>query len=556
MTAWRWTIGLVLLGVIGLPLTVPLLDLARHPAAWRAWEDGGRLLQLASITILLVAGTLSLALPTGILGAVLLYRSDMPLRAPLRFLTIVTLFVPLPLFASAWQATLGEVQGWTAAAVWSPWARTLPAAIGIHAVAALPWVVWIVGFGLGWVERELEEDALLDAGPWRVLWRVTLPRCRAAIGAAALWVALQTSTEITVTDMMQVRTFAEEVYTQFVLPDVKPGLSNRDVLARSVAVSLPSALVSMGLVLVALLRWEQAVPALRERRALSVLVRLGRLRWLCLAAVLGIVAVSIAVPLASLIRKAGLEGSPPAWSSASLATMLGAVARENGRMLLDSVLVGLAAGLAAATLALLACWSSLESRGFRLALLLLTAAAWALPGPVVGVGLKESINASITVEEWLGVAGSGPLRVILYDGPSPVPAFAAALVRYFPYAVALLWPVVRLLPRDLIDAARVDGAGPFRQLFRVVVPLTRSAWARAVLAVAVLALGEVSAGKLVETPGGTTFALWVFTQMHYGVTQKLAALCIVLLAAVAVGGALVTTLAAPFSHDPTGERGS
>ena len=52
---------------------------------------------------------------------------------------------------------------------------------------------------------------------------MTLPRARGAVLAAAAWVALLTAHEITVTDMTQVRTFAEEVYTQFVLPDAAGG---------------------------------------------------------------------------------------------------------------------------------------------------------------------------------------------------------------------------------------------------------------------------------------------------------------------------------------------
>src|SRR5438045_3430061 len=76
---------------------------------------------------------------------------------------------------------------------WKPWAQGLPAAVWIHAVAALPWVILIVGQGLCWVETELEEDALTVAGPWRVLRAVTLPRARAALWAAAIWVALQTA---------------------------------------------------------------------------------------------------------------------------------------------------------------------------------------------------------------------------------------------------------------------------------------------------------------------------------------------------------------------------
>ena len=56
----------------------------------------------------------------------------------------------------------------------------------VHALAALPWVILIVGVGLCAVEPELEESALLDYGPGRVLLHVTLRRALGAIAAAAL----------------------------------------------------------------------------------------------------------------------------------------------------------------------------------------------------------------------------------------------------------------------------------------------------------------------------------------------------------------------------------
>src|SRR5262249_2502382 len=115
----------------------------------------------------------------------------------------------------------------------------------------------------------------------------------------------------------------------------------------------------------------------------------------------------------------------------------------------------------------------------------------------------------------------------------------AHLVRFFPCAVAVLWPVVRLTPRELREAAWAEGAGPGRELLRVVAPLTAAAQLRAVLAVAGLAPGGPSAGKRGSTPGAPSFAEAVFAQMHYGVTAGLAAQCLLLLAPVAVGALLL-----------------
>ena len=87
----------------------------------------------------------------------------------------------------------------------------------VHALAALPWVVLIAGVGFAAVEPELEESALLDFGPLRVLRVVTLRRAIGAIAAAALAVAVLTAGDMTVTDLLQVRTYAEEAYLQYSL---------------------------------------------------------------------------------------------------------------------------------------------------------------------------------------------------------------------------------------------------------------------------------------------------------------------------------------------------
>src|SRR5215469_4248506 len=98
------------------------------------------------------------------------------------------------------------------------------------------------------------------------------------------------------------------------------------------------------------------------------------------------------------------------------------------------------------------------------------------------------------------------------------------------------------MPTELADAARVDGATPLRELRGVVWPMLSAGFARAALAVAVLSLGEVSAGKLVATPGLPSYTTDIFTQMHYGVTNELAARCVLLLLLAAAGAAGVALM--------------
>jgi iron(III) transport system permease protein len=544
---WRLSLAIVLVGLIAVPLGLPLgfslLKLFQSSDAWQALNEPDRQRDAARNSAELVAGTLAIAVPLGVLAAVLLYRSDLPGRRVFRLLTILTLFVPLPLFASAWQATLG-IGGWLAAIGWlsitppsaevaaMPWTQGLPAAIWVHAMAGLPWIIWLTGQGLCWVEPELEEEALLSASPWRVLWRVTLPRSTAAIGLAALVVAIQTATEITITDVTVVRTFAEEVYLQLVI--LRP-----DILASAVVVCIPQLVIVIVLVFYAARRWERRLPSLEQVAPPLCLFRLGKARWPIFLIILNLVALFAGVPVLALVWKAGRTGSPVVWSALYTLQQLGSVAIGKGGLIAETMLLAGCTGLVAVALALPASWLSVESRPFRVLLLFMLAIALAMPGPVVGFGLKLAINHILSVEELIFPPYAGPMRFLLYDGPSMLPVLWVCVIRFFPVAVAILWPTVRMLPVELREAARVDGATPVDEFFRVVLPLTRRACLMAALAVAVLSLGELSAGKLVETPGSTTLAHVIFEQMHRGVPSDVAALCLVLLLAVAAGGALV-----------------
>ena len=61
-------------------------------------------------------------------------------------------------------------------------------------------------------------------------------------------------------------------------------------------------------------------------------------------------------------------------------------------------------------------------------------------------------------------------------------------------------------------------------------PTLRGEWIAVIGLATVYSLGEVSASRLVATPGGQSIAHDVFSRMHFGLTPDLAAQCLVLLA--------------------------
>jgi iron(III) transport system permease protein len=505
--ARRLATAALLFGALGAPLLLPLITL-RSAAAWAGWTEADRVAGLAATTAALAGLTLLFALPAGVGLGVLLSRTDLPGRGPLRALLVAAMFVPLPLFALAWQAVGGG---------WRPWTQGVVPAAFVHAMAALPWVVWLTGLGLARVEPELEEDALTMMPVAGVLWRVSLRQAAPAVGLAAVWVALQTAGEITVTDLGMVRTFAEEVYTQFVT-------DSPVALGRAVALALPMTAAAVLVVGLLLRGWAGRLAVSASARPPLVL-GLGVWRWPAFAGMFLVVALYAGVPLVSLLRQAG---GGEHWSLHRLAVEVRRAWSLNSLMVLDSLAWSAAAGVLAAGLALVGSWVALDSRAMRRLLFLLAMALWAVPGPVLGFGLKEAIDRLMDVEDvLLAWTSARPVRAVLYDLSTPLPVLWAHVARLFPYAVAVVWPAVRDVPRDLRESAWIDGAGSWGEFRRVIWPATRGAVATAAVAVTALALGELAASKLVQVPGRQTFAQELWAQMHYAATATTAALGLV-----------------------------
>jgi len=134
------------------PLLTPFAE-TLDAAAWQ-WsaDDARRLWHLSLNTLALTAGAVAGTLPFGVGLAVLLFRTSFFGRRFLHFLLAILLFVPLPVLVSSWQGFFGS-DGFLPSGFWRnaegrPWVSGLGAAIWIHSMAAVPWVVFIVGLGL------------------------------------------------------------------------------------------------------------------------------------------------------------------------------------------------------------------------------------------------------------------------------------------------------------------------------------------------------------------------------------------------------------------------
>ena len=147
--------------------------------------------------------------------------------------------------------------------------------------------------------------------------------------------------------------------------------------------------------------------------------------------------------------------------------------------------------------------------------IVITATLLAIPGPLLGLTLSKLIQAPNWT--WLN---------LLYDRSIFAPMMAQAL-RALPIVVIVLWYSLRTVPQKTLDAARLEGAGYWGQLWYVAMRQRRGAIAAAWLIALAIALGDLSASFLVLPPGFDILSRRIFEEVHYGVPGRIAGITLV-----------------------------
>jgi iron(III) transport system permease protein len=448
---------------------------------WRnVLSDLGRWRTLLLNSGLAAGAATSICLPIGALLAFLLFRTDLWGRRMGLALLFFTAALPLYVVNGAVLAIFGTTA-----------LRGSALAVGgIHALAHLPVAIVLMGISFQAVRREIEELALMEgAGPIRVFFAVTLRSALGSVLASFLWILWWLTTDYSVSDVLLVRTFPEELYTQFAL-NGRP--------AEPALVSLPQMLIFGALLWSfrrGLFSTEGKVESGRPPRPF----RLGRWRLPITLAVYCFLLLLALMPVALLVTQLG-----PIKDLLQFAAVFAPEIRT-------SLWTSFAAGLLCAGLSPGLAWYFIRRPRWRVFLGLYVIVMLAFPAPLLGMGLIQLFNHE-------GLLGT------VYD--SPCMLLLAYTVRFLPLGVLLLTSSLQNLHRELETMARVDGCGELDVLRRIVVPLSLPAVLMTLFVTMILSLGELPCSLLVTPPGYATVASRFFSMIHYGLYRDAAALCL------------------------------
>ena len=446
-------------------------------ALWHRPIAGQLIWHTVALSVVVTTATVIL----GFAAAYLVERTDVPFRKVFSIALVLPLAVPEFVQGFAWVSLTSNVRGY--------WGAVLVMTCGLYPLVYLP-----VAASLRRADPVLEEVARsLGHGRWSVLWRVTIPLTRAALGGGALLVCLYLLGEYGAFAALRFQTFATAIFTEY---HVAYDTASASVLTLVLCVL---ALV----VVIGETRISRGAPTARAgtdgRKA--PMVKLGWGRIPAVGGLLALLGLALGVPLAALVDwfvRGKSSTLPPASILSDTRTTL---------------TYALVAALVATVLAVpLALWS--WRRGSRMARTAEQSAylTRALPGIAVGLSvIYMTLHYAQTLYE------RAPMLVAGY------------VVLFFPLALTGVRATLATLPRGIEEVAQSLGVPPWRVLLRVTVPLMAPGLGIAAALVTLSASTELTATLLLRPIGTDTLAtrFWSYTTgLSYGAAAPYAAVMI------------------------------
>ena len=492
----------------------PMRAILESRSAWRAVVNSLESSLVSALGALLLGSVL--ALTVGL--------CDLRFKGVLVFLILLPMMIPPHVTAISWIQALGPaspVLQWLGVAPEAGSTHPLYSAAGVMFLLSIqhaPLVFLIVRAALRAMPRELVEAGRISgARPLRVFLRVVLPLIAPSLVAAAALAFVSALGNFGIPALLGI---PARYTTLPVLIWQRLASFGPSVLTDMAAVAVLIAAIAVAAVLIQ--QWLQrragAVLTGPPRAALDV--ALGRYRLPVEALVWSVIAATLFLPLVSLLATALVPtyGVPLSWETVTFANFDEVLFRQGvtARAFANSTM---AAGGAAVVLALMAALAGhLSARSKRPAIrhtaggiAALGDITYAVPGLVISVAFILTFLKPIP---GIGLSLYSTLTLI----------FLAYLCAFFSVAAKPVAAAFTQLDPALDDAARCAGAGFWRRLWRISLPLVAPALLSAAMLVFLISYNEITISALLWSSGNETIGTVIFNYEDGGYTVLAAAM--------------------------------
>ncbi|HVC51421.1 MAG TPA: iron ABC transporter permease [Stellaceae bacterium] len=449
-------------------------------------------------------------------------RTDMPAKGLVRASVLGAFITPGFLGAIAWTLLAGPNAGWLNR--W--WMMLTGAGTGLFNIYSLGGLIFVISLytypyaflfattALELMSSEMEEAAaILGAGTWRIMRMITLPLVLPALLAGFIMAFLESMADLGAPLLLAIPARFQVITTQLFQFFEYP--SQVEVAA---AYSLPLLVITGALLFVQrrLLR-RKGFATFTGKGGAQRVIRLGPWRFLPLAWCLFVATLSLFLPgfilLSAALAKAWARGW--AWQNLTFDNFRFVLVEHptTPRAIANSFIFSSVAACAAILLAFLIAYI-VNRRLFRGGWVLgyMAMMPYVIPGIVLAIG-------------FLAAYARPPFE--LY-GTAWIMIFAFTS-RFLPIAYVTSDASLKSVHPELEDAARIGGAGPFRTLVEVTVPLIKRGIFGGWLLVLIAALRELSTAIFLFSANTKVMTTVLIDLSEEGDFERLAALGVVML---------------------------
>jgi len=476
-------------------------------------------------TTLFVLGSSLLSTTLAVFLAYLNTRTDIPLKALFRLISIVPMMIPHLLFAVSWALLLNPSNGLINVALMRAFGLesapfdvyTLGGMILVEGLLDLPIAYLIVAPAMASFDVALEESSrVAGAGAWRTLARITLPVLRPAILAAFTLGLVRSLASFAVPSVLgmpgRVQVLATHLYGM-----IATGFATDYGRAAALGMSVLAASVTLIVVYRALTAESEKFVTIAGRGFRPSTVALGRAR-LPLFALVGVLSVVLVVlPLAvlaytSFVPYSMLPGAR-AFAAMSLRHWHAVLTDPISILALkNSVFLALVGATLGVLLSIFVAYVIVKVKTRAAGMLeSLSYLSFSFPGIVVGVGFM-----------WFFV--QTPLYATIWA------LLLGYVATYLPYGIRPLSSAFVQIHAHLEESSAVCGARPLTTMRRIIVPLLVPGIVSGWILMASMFLRELTLSVVLSRPGTEVLAVQILRFADDGLWGRLSALGMVMIA--------------------------
>jgi iron(III) transport system permease protein len=439
----------------------------------------------------------------GVTAGIFLWRWNRGFSLYIPWLVLILALIPPYIHALAWTAFFnqlnpillsydlpgimaqGELLAW-----WVQLMNLAPLAIGLAMIA------------IKTVSPALVEAGRIQRSDFRCLFRIVLPLIAPLLLAGGGLLFVFSLMDYSIPSLFQVNVYSMEIFVEF-------SASNEP--ARAFLLSVPLLAVAVAAILLsrAALKnvtqsssWHSCIlktpPSWPVWFQYYVYVIIAVITIQILMPLITLVIYSAGVPdITSTIASAGSEIIYTIWIS----------------LLSAAICIPLAASLAP---------ELLKTRHTSNLWWIFVIVALAIPPALTGIGLISTWNNSLLPPVY----------------GTPYMPLLAALARFTPLAVIIIAAQLSRIDPLLIDSARILQKNDFQTLLKIWLPLTAPGIIAAAAIVFALTAGELAATLIVAAPGQATLTMRIYNLLHYGATDSVAFLCLIIFISTLAAGAI------------------